>query len=68
MIVLSGEGNAFCAGLDLGSFGLNDDAPSDPRSPNPRAKLGAADGVGLASATGACDICVHGVCFGVGFN
>ena len=29
VIVLSGEGSAFCAGLDLGSFGLNDDAPSD---------------------------------------
>tara|TARA_Y100001954_G_C15419962_1_gene411696 strand:+ start:84 stop:278 length:195 start_codon:yes stop_codon:yes gene_type:complete len=34
VIVLSGEGNAFCAGLDLGSFGLNDDAPSDLVPPN----------------------------------
>ena len=29
VIVLSGEGKAFCAGLDLGSFGLSDDAPTD---------------------------------------
>ena len=29
VIVLSGEGKAFCAGLDLGSFGLSDNAPTD---------------------------------------
>lgn len=36
-VVLSGEGRAFCAGLDFGSFGRMADAESGERSPRPEA-------------------------------
>ncbi len=68
-IVLSGEGNAFCAGLDLGSFGLSDDAPADlvPRT------HGKANGVqhlgwGWRQLPVPVITAVHGVCLGGGMQ
>ena len=69
VIVLSGEGNAFCAGLDLGSFGLSDDAPNDlvPRT------HGKANGVqhlgwGWRQLPVPVITAVHGVCLGGGMQ
>ena len=69
VIVLSGEGKAFCAGLDLGSFGLSDDAPTDlvPRT------HGKANGVqhlgwGWRQLTVPVISAVHGVCLGGGMQ
>ena len=69
VIVLSGEGRAFCAGLDLGSFGLSDDAPTDlvPRT------HGKANGVqhlgwGWRQLSVPVISAVHGVCLGGGMQ
>ncbi len=69
VIVLSGEGKAFCAGLDLGSFGLSDDAPTDlvPRT------HGKANGVqhlgwGWRQLSVPVISAVHGVCLGGGMQ
>jgi len=69
VIVLSGEGKAFCAGLDLGSFGLSDDAPNDlvPRT------HGKANGVqhlgwGWRQLPVPVIAAVHGVCLGGGMQ
>ncbi|MAW32192.1 MAG: enoyl-CoA hydratase [Alteromonadaceae bacterium] len=69
VIVLSGEGKAFCAGLDLGSFGLSDDAPTDlvPRT------HGKANGVqhlgwGWRQLPVPVISALHGVCLGGGMQ
>ena len=69
VIVLSGEGNAFCAGLDLGSFGLNDDAPSDlvPRT-HGKANWVQQMGWGWRQLPVPVISAVHGVCFGGGLQ
>lgn len=68
-IVLSGEGKAFCAGLDLGSFGLNDDAPSDlvPRT-HGKANWVQHLGWGWRQLPVPVISAVHGVCFGGGLQ
>ena len=68
-IVLSGEGNAFCAGLDLGSFGLNDDGPSDlvPRT-HGKANWVQHLGWGWRQLPVPVISAVHGVCFGGGLQ
>ena len=68
-IVLSGEGNAFCAGLDLGSFGLKDDAPSDlvPRT-HGKANWVQQLGWGWRQLPVPVISAVHGVCFGGGLQ
>jgi enoyl-CoA hydratase/carnithine racemase len=43
-VVLSGEGRAFCAGLDFGSFQAMADAPSRPDRPTGDVDLGRKDG------------------------
>ena len=68
-IVLSGEGDAFCAGLDLGSFGLQDDAPSDlvPRT-HGKANWVQNLGWGWRQLPVPVISAVHGVCFGGGLQ
>ena len=68
-IVLSGEGDAFCAGLDLGSFGLQDDEPSD-LVPRTHGKANCVQNLGWGWRQLPVPVisAVHGVCFGGGLQ
>jgi enoyl-CoA hydratase/carnithine racemase len=79
-VVLSGEGRAFCAGLDMGNFGRMAEGPRAPTGGAPRADQGLDDrSHGDANrAQYACWVwrdlpvpviaAVHGVAFGGGFQ
>ena len=77
-VVLSGEGRAFCAGLDMGNFGRMASAPkpgvpersAPPASTAARTALqpGAIRRLGLARGPGPVIAAVHGVAFGGGFQ
>ena len=69
VVVLSGEGKAFCAGLDLGSFGRIDDVPIDLVART----YGKANGVqhvgwGWRELPVPVITAVHGVCLGGGMQ
>ena len=80
-VVLSGEGRAFCAGLDMGNFGRMAEGPrgtSSPASARPDDSLGARTHGVANRAQYACWVwrevpvpviaAVHGVAFGGGFQ
>ena len=79
-VVLSGEGRAFCAGLDMGNFGRMAEGPARPSAAH-RRRRSPAPGAPTASPTARSTPCwvwrempvpviaaVHGVAFGGGFQ
>lgn len=69
VIVLSGEGNAFCAGLDVSSFGVSEDGPTDllPRT-HEKANFVQQMGWGWRQLPVPVIAAVHGICFGGGMQ
>jgi enoyl-CoA hydratase/carnithine racemase len=77
-VVLSGEGRAFCAGLDMGSFAQMGEAAADSDGPAPRSLLAREDGRTTTDAQQACWVwaempvptiaALNGVAYGGGFQ
>jgi enoyl-CoA hydratase/carnithine racemase len=76
-VVLSGEGRAFCAGLDMGNFGRMAESPATPRAPRDGGLGGRTHGIANRAQYAVWvwrDLpapviaAVHGVAFGGGFQ